>query len=544
VFVVFMAKRARWAAARRINTLKIPVSVRLSDCVLLSLTLLLLRCGDIESNPGPSMEDLIKDLGHKLSRQIGDVSSEMKFLSSKLEDIQEQFWHKEHDINDMKMTTELLKSKTDTIGERLEKQDIMMRKDNIIVYGLEEGGGGVAGVETEEKLVDTLVSVFRQCDTRQWSEVDFASAHRIGKPGSQKKRPVVARLVMSRVKRSAIGSRHLRQALKKKGVKIDDDLTDQQRLTLKEWRDDGFIAFYRGTRLYTKKRSEPTRHSAMQSGGDVGAGGYDDDDSDVGARRSSLQCTAEAVRRRSADESTPPSTSSHPSENRRYSSGYQPFPPNPFTSSHPSENGRYSSGNQPFPRSLSPFTSSHPSENRRYSSGNEPSPPNPLPNHREVIPIWDGARPSPINSPSPPTGDVTADTPMGVGGINMPGGGTAADSAAASSVAHCAVVTRADNDAVDEPSSSSSAAAAQLSGRHPGDPVTSRSSDAAVPGVSTLGSAPGKSAKQPGAARDASRRSSLHTRPQPQVQTSSRATRARSSRQSTLDSGWRHGNSR
>lgn len=234
VFTVFMAKRARRAAARRMNTLKFPLSVRLSDCVLLSLTLLLLRCGDIESNPGPGMEDLIKDLGNRLSKQISDVSNEMKSMSSKMESIQEQFHRQQKDFNSVRETTEKLESRAETIEERLEKQDIMMRRDNIIVYGLDEGGGDGAKMETEEQLLDSLVTVLNKHDSsRQWSEDDFASVLRLGKPEVSKKRPVVARLIKSRVKRAVISNKHLRQALKTKNMKIDDDLTEQQRQTLK-----------------------------------------------------------------------------------------------------------------------------------------------------------------------------------------------------------------------------------------------------------------------------------------------------------------------
>lgn len=328
VFTVFMAKRARRAAARRMNTLKFPLSVRPSDCVLLSLTLLLLRCGDIESNPGPGMEDLIKDLGNRLSKQISDVSNEMKSMSSKMESIQEQFHRQQKDFNSVRETTEKLESRAETIEERLEKQDIMMRRDNIIVYGLDEGGGDGAKMETEEQLLDSLVTVLNKHDSsRQWSEDDFASVLRLGKPEVSKKRPVVARLIKSRVKRAVISNKHLRQALKTKNMKIDDDLTEQQRQTLKHWRDEGFIAFYRGVRLYTKKRSE-SRHAVTRS--DCDEHDHNEYVSQVDLRRSSpvrrsslrmsLRQSAEtARRRRSADAATSSYTSSHPHETRRYS---------------------------------------------------------------------------------------------------------------------------------------------------------------------------------------------------------------------------------
>ena len=54
IFINFMTKRARKAASNFYRTLRIPVSVRPTDFVLLFLLgQLLSRCGDIEPNPGP-----------------------------------------------------------------------------------------------------------------------------------------------------------------------------------------------------------------------------------------------------------------------------------------------------------------------------------------------------------------------------------------------------------------------------------------------------------------------------------------------------------
>ena len=57
VFNAFMYYRAKKSAACFYRTLKLPLSARPSDLVLLFLTAsLLLRAGDVEPNPGPNTE--------------------------------------------------------------------------------------------------------------------------------------------------------------------------------------------------------------------------------------------------------------------------------------------------------------------------------------------------------------------------------------------------------------------------------------------------------------------------------------------------------
>ena len=244
VFIAFMGKRARKAAINRVKTLRLPLSVRPSDVLLSSLILLLLRCGDVESNPGPSaMERLIKDMGRQLSHQIGGISNT-------LEDIQVQLRQKQEAIDEVKQSTELL-------WHRVEEQEVTRRRDNIIVYGVPEYNSGPQRSETETQLVDKIVNIlnFHYCDST-WTENDITSAHRLGKWAEDRTRPVVVRFLKSRHKRDVISNRLLKISLRKEKIKIDDDLTKKQRETVNELRDKGFVAYFRGMRLFKRYRVE------------------------------------------------------------------------------------------------------------------------------------------------------------------------------------------------------------------------------------------------------------------------------------------------
>lgn len=73
------------------------------------------------------------------------------------------------------------------------------------------------------------------------------------------------------VKRTLISSKTVRRNLRADGIKMDDDLTAQQRQTVKDLRASGFTAFWRGTRLYQKQRAQQSAHSTITDRQNTGA---------------------------------------------------------------------------------------------------------------------------------------------------------------------------------------------------------------------------------------------------------------------------------
>jgi hypothetical protein len=66
---------------------------------------------------------------------------------------------------------------------------------------------------------------------------------------------VLVKLVSSAGKRDLIANISFRRNLRKEQIKIDDDLTKEQRDTLRELRREGHVAYYRGSKLVSRRRS-------------------------------------------------------------------------------------------------------------------------------------------------------------------------------------------------------------------------------------------------------------------------------------------------
>lgn len=224
----------------------------------------LMLCGDIETNPGPdpndssdkqNTNDLIIQLGDTLGSGLDDVSREvkvmsgsMKTMSSQLEELKSDLHKKQVEINEVKTRTNSLEQKVATLTDQLEMQDIMSRKDNIIMYGVTEKDDK----ETEDDTLRTVVALLNTHDSsKTWVRDDFSCVFRLGKrdEGQSRPRPVVAKLLRNRDKRNLISSKTMRRWLKGDGVRLNDDLTVKQRAQLSALRDKGYAAYYRGTRL-------------------------------------------------------------------------------------------------------------------------------------------------------------------------------------------------------------------------------------------------------------------------------------------------------
>jgi hypothetical protein len=114
-----MCARAKKAAENYRQILKMPCSVRCSDFVLLFLTLgFLLRCGDVESNPGPdsNMEttSTTENQGNGNSVSLSDIASKLHIIMNEQSDMKRT-------INErFGMMEERLKGRLDDIDSRIQ----------------------------------------------------------------------------------------------------------------------------------------------------------------------------------------------------------------------------------------------------------------------------------------------------------------------------------------------------------------------------------------------------------------------------------------
>ena len=176
-----------------------------------NLSFLLLCCGDVESNPGPSMEQTVKSSESKVNGQEtalgGKIDKLMELLTTTREQIEIKFRSLEDNIlaetGELKrqfsqlkdsvtsVETSLRQSKKDiesiqrdqnfitgrvkALEEKLERQERYSRRSNVLIYGMKEEASET--FDNPAKLLTVLRKHFPQ---KNWQECDIEIAHRLG----------------------------------------------------------------------------------------------------------------------------------------------------------------------------------------------------------------------------------------------------------------------------------------------------------------------------------------------------------------------------
>ncbi|KAH8009195.1 hypothetical protein HPB51_012693 [Rhipicephalus microplus] len=174
--------------------------------------MLLLISGDVESNPGPQIEDMLKELLAGQQKISQDIASLTTTLDSRLKtveartaaaaDLVPRLNKLESTVSDLKNTVEIFDHRNDNLENRL-------RRNNLIIYGLTE-----TEKETPDQLLETVhelinVKLGVKCENiERW--------HRLGTPrNNSSPRPVIIKLIDFRTKTQILGN-----ARKLKGSKI------------------------------------------------------------------------------------------------------------------------------------------------------------------------------------------------------------------------------------------------------------------------------------------------------------------------------------
>ncbi|XP_077512299.1 uncharacterized protein LOC144123324 [Amblyomma americanum] len=184
--------------------------------VAVFLCKLLLLSGDVETNPGPEMaqiakqlKDIAEDIKEIKEKRLTDIENKLDaitLLETKVQSCQTE-------ISRMNHVIESLEKKIDDLENR-------SRRSNLIVYGLPED---------EEESTETLEQAVNKSiiqDTLKLDPVAFERIHRLGRPQANKNRPVIFKLLDARNK-SAI----LKQGFKLKDTKyaIGEDFSPRIR---------------------------------------------------------------------------------------------------------------------------------------------------------------------------------------------------------------------------------------------------------------------------------------------------------------------------
>ncbi|WP_419615277.1 hypothetical protein, partial [Thiolapillus sp.] len=113
-------------------------------------SLFLMLCGDIESNPGPSTDELIMELGRSLGTRLDNLSTDLQSLrttitsmSCQISELTKQLQKKEEDIEDVKSRTKGLEGRLEKNGggSRATANNQKTRQ-HCLLWNPREGGQG------------------------------------------------------------------------------------------------------------------------------------------------------------------------------------------------------------------------------------------------------------------------------------------------------------------------------------------------------------------------------------------------------------------
>ena len=248
---------------------------------------LLLLCGDIETNPGPSMEETVKRLENKVDSQGERVEEKLNKLITlmdtsqhqytqlnkqlqKLEDsitksielVQSKIVHLEDFVSSLEHRVitdnervyaleegqDTTLSKISKLENELERQERYSRRSNVLIYGMRE-----ESAETYNACMGRVLDILqRYFSHKQWLEVDIERTHRLGpkSPDNQRPRPVIIRFQRWSDAMSVMRDREGKTRLTaEEAMRVAADLTGQQRDTIREFKAQGKHAYYTNGKL-------------------------------------------------------------------------------------------------------------------------------------------------------------------------------------------------------------------------------------------------------------------------------------------------------
>lgn len=149
------------------------------------LSKLLLRCGDVETNPRP-------DLSH-LSKQIQQLADDVKEIKNtrlaSIENKLDQVTAIEGKLASCMNLFGRLQESVAAMERKLDELDNRSRRSNLIIYGIPENDKGNEkdlDVEINKKIISNVLKL---------EPIAIERIHRLGKPATNKMRPVILKLL-------------------------------------------------------------------------------------------------------------------------------------------------------------------------------------------------------------------------------------------------------------------------------------------------------------------------------------------------------------
>ena len=236
-------------------------SIRVGLRLILALSLCIIIAGDVEVNPGPTINDVmaeIKELRVANDRHFNSLKDEISALRTDMngirrdldivkEKVKDTTQHIDQCYDECYGDIRSMRYRIEKLERQVENQERYSRRDNLIFYD-------IPGEKEESYDVTTgkLIEVLNEhTPDKTWTKNDFIRVHRI-KSKRTGTAPIIARFVRSDSKFCALGSR---QRLKGSGYGVANDLSQVQRDELQKVKKEG----RRGYWLNGKLHIDPTR---------------------------------------------------------------------------------------------------------------------------------------------------------------------------------------------------------------------------------------------------------------------------------------------
>lgn len=225
--------------------------------LVLIVSVILMQCGDIESNPGPPKPqtrqaklsvtgDILRDTDDvdntKLAQMIANLGDTMKSdtqsIRQDIHSLKGSFdqYKKETDkkVNDLNKEVGKLKQENDSLKSALNRIDEERRRKNLIFYDIPEARKGE--FETKQDLETAIKTRLIDEDILnedQNQHILIGTSRRLGRWEADKNRPVLCEFIHEGDKDNILKKHRALRKEEKSSLKISEDYTDETRLRRK-----------------------------------------------------------------------------------------------------------------------------------------------------------------------------------------------------------------------------------------------------------------------------------------------------------------------
>lgn len=236
-----------------------------------------------------ALDVFMKDINTKLrdnDNVIKELTRSLEFTQAEVLDLKQQVTRLEREKQEDRVTLTTLRKSAEDLEARANYQEDYSRRNNLHITGVDERPG--------ENWEQTTAQVTKLLEEKlNLRDIELERAHRVGQPGGQRNRPIVARFNRyqdrENVRRSAVKLRGTRIYINEDLCKASQEKRRQQLPLMKQARSEGKVAYFNHTRLIVKERTS-ARHGALGVRSNVpipaaivdgGAGGADGGSADA-----------------------------------------------------------------------------------------------------------------------------------------------------------------------------------------------------------------------------------------------------------------------